>query len=285
MLLLALFDIILLKFWLREIYQLMNIEEHNSRAWNRLVFNKDRFTQPVSSTQVESARTGDWQIFLSPTRPAPRAWFSDLPGKNVLCLAAGGGQQGPILAAAGARVTVYDLSPDQLAQDRLVAHRDHLEINTVLGNMADLSTFRDESFDLIVNPVSNLFVENVWPSWLEAYRVLRPGGELLAGFMNPVFYIFDRRLMDDQGMLQIRHSIPYSDLTALSREELDELVNENWPLEFGHTLEDQIGAQISVGFSITGFYEDRDPRCILSDYTPIYIVTRSIKPKLNQPRP
>jgi SAM-dependent methyltransferase len=176
----------------------MNTEEHNSRAWNQLVCNMDSFTLPVSSAQIESARQGDWQIFLSPTRPVPRAWFVDLPGKHVLCLAAGGGQQAPILAAAGANVTVFDLSPGQLAQDRFVADRDHLEINTVLGNMADLSTFQDECFDLIVNPVSNLFVENVWPVWLEAYRVLRPGGELLAGFMNPVFYLFDRRSMDDR---------------------------------------------------------------------------------------
>jgi len=31
------------------------------------------------------------------------------------CLASGGGQQGPVLAAAGAHVTVFDNSPRQLA--------------------------------------------------------------------------------------------------------------------------------------------------------------------------
>jgi SAM-dependent methyltransferase len=258
----------------------MDIEGHNRLAWDRHVQQGDRFTLPVTSAQIDAARRGDWQIFLSPTRPAPRDWFTALPGKDVLCLAAGGGQQAPILAAAGANVTVLDLSPRQLAQDRLVAQRDHLDINTILGSMTDLSSFRDACFDLIVNPVSNLFVENVWPVWVEAFRVLRPGGALLTGFMNPVFYIFDRRLMDDRGILQVRHSIPYSDLIALTPAELAELIEHKWPLEFGHSLEDQIGAQISAGFRITGFYEDRDPRCALSNHIPVYIVTRSTKPDL-----
>jgi hypothetical protein len=54
-----------------------------------------------------------------------------LAGIEVLCLASGGGQQGPILAAAGAKVTVFDNSANQLVQDRLVADRDGLTIETV----------------------------------------------------------------------------------------------------------------------------------------------------------
>ena len=109
----------------------------------------------------------------------------------MLCLASGGGQQGPILAAAGANVTVFDNSPNQLAQDRLVADREGLTIETVLGDMADLSAFPDARFDLIFHPVSNVFAPDVRPVWKEAFRVLRPGGSLLAGFMNPVQYLFD----------------------------------------------------------------------------------------------
>ena len=92
-----------------------------------------------------------------------------------MCLASGGGQQGPILAAAGADVTVFDNSPRQLEQDRYVADRDGLHLQTVEGDMRDLSCFPDESFDLIVHPVSNVFVPDVKPVWREAYRVLKPG--------------------------------------------------------------------------------------------------------------
>ena len=256
----------------------MSLEEkHNQRAWDKLVIQGYQFTIPVGPDIIASARAGDWQIFLSPSRPAPRDWFGVLNGKDILCLAAGGGQQAPILAAAGAHVTVLDISPNQLEQDRFVANREGLEILTVLGSMADLNMFPDQSFDLVVNPVSNLFISNVWPLWVECCRVLRPGGSLLAGFMNPAFYIFDRLLMDDEDKLVVRHSIPYSDLDSLNQEQIQEMHDKGWPLEFGHSLEDQVGAQISAGFIIAGFYEDRDPRVILSDYLPIYIITRSIK--------
>ena len=77
------------------------------------------------------------------------------------------------MAAAGATVTVFDNSPKQLAQDRFVAERDELAIETIEGDMRDLTVFADGSFELIVHPVSNLFIPNVRPVWREAYRVLR----------------------------------------------------------------------------------------------------------------
>lgn len=154
----------------------MDACEYNRLAWDRNVEQGNRWTIPVNAEKIASARAGFWEILLTPCKPVPKEWFPDLHGQEVLCLASGGGQQGPILAAGGGRVTVLDNSPKQLEQDRIVAHREHLEIQTVLGDMADLSFFLDESFDLIVHPVSNVFVSEVRPVWQEAYRVLRPGG-------------------------------------------------------------------------------------------------------------
>ena len=88
----------------------MNVYEFNQAAWNRQVDEGDRWTLPVSSEQVARARAGDWEIVLTPSRPVPQEWFPPLDKCDVLCLASGGGQQGPILAAAGARVTVFDAS-------------------------------------------------------------------------------------------------------------------------------------------------------------------------------
>ncbi|MFD0514681.1 class I SAM-dependent methyltransferase [Streptomyces aureus] len=97
----------------------------------------------MSTEDVERARMGDWSIVLIGREPVDRSWLpTDLTGKHVLCLASGGGQQGPILAAAGARVTVFDNSPRQLGQDQMVAARDGLELRTVLGDMQGLIKFR-----------------------------------------------------------------------------------------------------------------------------------------------
>ena len=159
----------------------MDIEEHNRSAWDQAVENENRWTVPVSSNDVHRARCGDWRVVLTPTRPVPPAWFGEIVGREVLCLASAGGQQAPILAAAGAHVTVLDNSPRQLERDQEVALRDGLVMNLELGSMCDLSRFADASFDLVFHPVANLFVADVRPVWHEVYRVLRPGGTLLAG--------------------------------------------------------------------------------------------------------
>jgi SAM-dependent methyltransferase len=257
---------------------MMEIVDYNQRAWNEAVKRKSEWTVPVGPEVITAARRGEWQIVLTPTKPVPRTWFPlDLSGVRLLCLASGGGQQGPILAAAGATVTVFDNSPRQLAQDRKVAQREGLTIITEQGDMADLTRFADGSFDLIVHPVSNVFVPAVRPVWNEASRVLRSGGEMLAGFCNPAMFIFDDQL-SDEGILQVRHKLPYSDLTHLTAEERQRYIDDLQPLEFSHTLDDQIGGQLDAGFVLTGFYEDSWPGQALSEYMPHYIATRARKP-------
>jgi SAM-dependent methyltransferase len=257
----------------------VDIQGYNRIAWDKQVVQGNRWTIPVGDDVIAAARQGDWKILLTPTKPVPRAWFPDLQGIDVLCLASGGGQQGPTLAAAGARVTVLDNSPRQLAQDRLVAERHALPVVTVQDDMADLCAFSDKSFDLIVHPVSNTFVPDVRPVWKEAFRVLREGGGLLAGFTNPAVYLFDYDLADRTGILQVKYALPYSDLTSLSPEERQRYIESEDPLEFSHTLEDQIGGQLDAGFLLTDLFEDYDDKDDpLSKYMPAFIATRALKP-------
>jgi SAM-dependent methyltransferase len=255
----------------------MDTREYNRAAWDREVGRGNEWTRAVGPEVIAAAREGRWEVLLTETRPVPREWFSDLHGLDVLCLASGGGQQAPVLAAAGAIVTALDNSPKQLEQDRAVAEREGLALTTIEGDMADLSDFEDESFDLIFHPCSNLFVPDVRPVWSEAFRVLRPGGTLLAGFVNPVIYLFDHRLAE-RGVLQVSHALPYSDLDSLSKEDCRRLIETSAPLEFGHTLEDQLGGQTRAGFVITGLYEDRHRTLLAAQYTPTYLATRAVKP-------
>ena len=153
---------------------------HNRAAWDRAVDNDNEWTRPVGPDVIARARAGDWSVVLIGHQPVPRDWFpAELAGAAVLCLASDGGQQGPVLAAAGAAVTVLDNSPRQLGRDAEVAARDGLAIRTVLGDMRDLSVFADASFDVVLHPVSNVFCPDVAPVWRKSFRVLRPGSVLL----------------------------------------------------------------------------------------------------------
>lgn len=255
----------------------MDVRDYNRSAWNKEVERGNEWTQAVGPEVIAAARQGKWEVLLTETKGVPREWFPDLNGLDVLCLASGGGQQGPILAAVGARVTVFDNSPKQLEQDQLVAEREGLNLSTVEGDMIDLSDFADESFDLIFHPCSNLFIPEVTAVWKEAFRVLRRGGVLLAGFVNPVIYLFDDRLTERAELL-VKHRLPYSDLNSLTEEERRELIGRNEPLEFGHTLANQLGGQTDAGFAITAFYEDSHRTLPIAKYTSTYIATRAIKP-------
>lgn len=255
----------------------MDIRSYNREAWNREVEGGlNRWSRPVDAETIAKARQGEIAILLTENIPVPRRWFPPLQGADVLCLASGGGQQGPVLAAAGANVTVFDNSPAQLQQDQLVAEREALPLRTVEGDAANLSTFADESFDLVFNPVSTVFMPDVRIVWRECARVLRPGGILMTGFMNPVHYIFDL-YRADEGLLEVAHAIPYSDLTSLPEEHLDELKAKGLPLEFGHSLTDLIGGQLDAGLVLTDMYEDAMLDSPLHNFHPNYMATRAVK--------
>src|SRR5919107_5145861 len=102
----------------------MVVRDYNREAWDREVERGNEWTVPVGPDVIEAVRQGRWEILLTETKPVPKDWFPDLQGADVLCLASGGGQQAPVLAAAGANVTVLDNSPKQLAQYRLAPERE-----------------------------------------------------------------------------------------------------------------------------------------------------------------
>jgi len=221
----------------------LDILKLNRKAWDKLVDNENEWTKPVSSEKIKRAKNGDWQILLTPTKAVPFDWYPNLKGAEVLCLASGGGQQGPIFAAAGANVTVFDNSPRQLEQDDFVANRDGFIIKTIQGDMRDLSCFENNVFDFIVNPASNHCIDNVNIVWNEAYRVLKKGGTMISGFSNPILSLIDWPLADEDSILQIKYKLPYSDIEQLDEDELKKLIDNCEPIEYGHTLEDQIGGK------------------------------------------
>ena len=74
--------------------------EHNRAAWD------DRARKRMAHTET----AGDAQFTDPWTFIDDCGWLGrNVAGKNVLCLAAGGGWHGPLFASVGARVTVVDI--------------------------------------------------------------------------------------------------------------------------------------------------------------------------------
>jgi SAM-dependent methyltransferase len=258
----------------------VNILERNRHAWNRESRAGGPWSTPVDSDTIARARVGEWQVILTPTRPVPRHWFGAIQDTDVLCLASGGGQQVPVLAAAGAKVVSFDLSDEQLAKDRLVAEREGLTIRIERGDMADLSIFADASVDLIFHPASNVFAPDVRVVWKECFRVLRVGGALLAGIMHPSLFLFDQTEAERTGVLTVKYKLPFSTPASLEGEEKQRWLDSGEMAEFSHSLDAQIGGQLAAGFVLTGLFEDTwsDEATLLNRFSPVAFATWAVKP-------
>jgi SAM-dependent methyltransferase len=236
----------------------MNVHDHNRDAWNaESDSGTSEWCQPVDAATIAAARAGDWSVILTPNKSVPRDWFGNISGARVLCLASAGGQQAPILAAAGAEVTSVDLSPAQLAKDAEVAAREQLSLTTIEADMTDFAGAVDRGYDLIFHATSNVFASRLAPVWRDCAAVLKPGGRLLSGFMNPDFFLFDHDEVDAGGPLTVRHKLPFQAARDLPADLREARIKNREALEYSHSLQDQIGGQIDAGFVIEGFYEDR----------------------------
>lgn len=227
--------------------------------------------RPISHEVFERARSGDWSVLLTPTIPVPKEWFCAFKGAKILGLASGGGQQMPIFTALGARCTVLDYSKSQLQSEEMVAAREGYSIKAVHADMTLPLPFVDGEFDLIFHPVSNCYVEDVYPVWRECFRVLKPGGVLLAGLDNGLNHAYD----EDEGELCYR--LPFNPLKdeSLYRES----IQKNWGVQFSHTIEEQVGGQLKAGFLLTDIYQDTNGYGKLDAFNvPTFFATRAIKP-------
>ena len=253
-----------------------NLLEHNRAAWNEEVKKGNQWTIPATKEDIDKAKNGDFQIVLTPFKPVPEDWLGDINGKSILCLASGGGQQGPILAAAGAKVTVFDNSDQQLKRDSVAAEEYDLDIETIQGNMQNLSCFADQTFDLIIHPVSNCFIDDILPVWKESFRVLKRNGKILSGFCNPILYMIDWEKADKANRYELVNAIPYSDLESLTQKVKKKYLEDNTVFEFGHSLSAQIQGQLDAGFVLTGFYEDKGGDH-LDKFTDTFVATNALK--------
>ncbi len=248
----------------------MRYQDINAQTIDGWVAEGWEWGTPISHETYERAKRGDWQILLTPTIPVPRSWWPELKGANVLGLASGGGQQMPILTAAGARCTVLDYSPAQLESERLVAEREGYEIEIVRADMTQRLPFADARFDMVVNPMSLCYVRETDPIWREIARVLRPGGVLLTGLDSGFNYVVD------QEEKRIVRGLPFDPIA--DSELMAELELEDAGVQFSHTVGELLGGILHAGLTIDDVYDDVNGEGRLSELNiPTMLAVRAHK--------
>ncbi len=182
-----------------------------------------------------------------------RGWLpASVAGLNVLCLAAGGGWQSILYAAAGANVTVVDLSPQMLALDHREASHRGYSLRLLETSMDDLHELADESFDIVHHPVSTCYVPKLAPVFAEVNRVLKPNGIYISQHKQPTSLQVTHR--DSRNRYII--GIEYYREGPLPKVE-DQSYREPGATEFLHRTEEILGGICKAGMVIEAFSEPK----------------------------
>jgi len=221
-----------------------HIHEHNRRAWDERVKRSDWHT--------ETAREND---FVDPLAAVDDCgWLGgNVSGKRVLCLAAGGGKHGALFAAAGAIVTVVDLSPRMLELDRQLASQRGLNVQTVEASMDNLSMFAAATFDVVIQPVSTCYVPDLLAVYREVARVTTAGGLYISQHKQPAS-LQAEVVPAGRGYVL---SEPYYRSGPLPPVIEGCLHRESGTMEFLHRWEELIGGLCRAGFVVEDLLEPR----------------------------
>lgn len=216
-------------------------KKQNERAWDALARRQAALAKPASDEEFQSPlRTVD-----------PLGWLGEsIAGLTVLCLAAGGGRQSALYAAAGAKVTVVDISSEMLRLDRQVATERGFSIRAIQASMDALPMLVAGEFDLVIHPVSTCYVADIGPVFREVARVTRAGGLYVSQHKSPISLQTDIR--PDGEHYRLRE--PYYRDGPLPPAEPCRL-RETGTLEFLHRWEEIVGGICRAGFAIEDLIE------------------------------
>ncbi len=171
----------------------------------------------------------------------PAHILKGVANKDVLCLAAGGGQQSAVFGLLGANVTVIDFTQGQLDGDITAAKHYGYSVRTLRLNMRDLSTIEDTSFDFVYQGPSMSWVPSVREIYKGVSRIIRPRGWYRVDFGNPASHFLEW----DGEYYRITH--PYSERVYRY---------SDGAYDFRHYLGDIFNGLLENGFRIA-YVEER----------------------------
>ncbi len=229
------------------------LARYNKERWEELARANVAYSRPWLALDAPGARA-----LLD-----PYGVMGEVAGKDVLCLASGGGQQSAAFGLLGANVTVFDLSETQLERDRQAAAHHRLHFRIEQGDMRDLSRFAPASFDVVWHAYSINFVPDAQVVFDQVTRVLRPGGRYRLDFANPFVIGLDETHWTGVGyplglLYEDGAEILWTDPDWTVEDEDGMVWQVRGPREFRHSLSTVVNGLIGRGFVILGIWEEGD---------------------------
>jgi len=226
------------------------ISKINRERWNDLAQANVEYSRPFLEFTVENAAEHVYRHGI----------LKDVAGKQVLCLASGGGQDSVAFGILGAHVTVLDLSDVQLERDRQAADHHGLQTKLVQGDMRDLTILPDNQFDIVWQIYSINFVPSLDPVFSGVRRVLKPGGIYFLQFANPFAISIDEEKWDGKAYPLDSPYLEGEDMSSRfpnwDVEQPDGTrLNCASPHEFRHTLGKVLNCMAGNGFILLGLWE------------------------------
>jgi len=220
----------------------MDLSEQNRAAWDRMAKIGHPLAKPATDEDLSNPLKCVDEI----------GWLgATIAGQQVLCLAAGGGRHSALYSAAGASVTVVDISPGMLELDRQVARERQFQVRLIEGTMTSLPMLKDREFDLVVHPVSTCYTDDLWSTYCEIARVLRPGGLYISQHKQPMN--LQASLEPTSGRYVIE--LPVQGNLSATPPASPSRLRETGTRELIHSLQSLLGGMCRAGFSIEDLTE------------------------------
>jgi ubiquinone/menaquinone biosynthesis C-methylase UbiE len=186
----------------------------------------------ASKEWIESIKMN--QVRTNILIPETLRMLGDIKGKKILDLGCGEGGYSRLYASKGAMVTGVDYSENLIHEANNQNQNNKIEY--YVRDACFLEGIEDKNFDFVVSAMCLIAVENLEAAVNEAYRVLKPGGELIISILHPCF-----------GFKEYFNEGAYQ-----------EILTEHFgkPITFWHkTLSNTINCFLNVGFNLRLLHE------------------------------
>ena len=205
----------------------------------------------VAAGERSWAGEPSWGIWGIPEREL-QLLPEDMSGTRAIELGCGTGYVSSWLARRGASVVGIDNSARQLATAQRLADEHGVELELVHGNAEQLS-YPDESFDFAISE----YGAAIWADpyrWIpEAWRVLRPGGQLVFLGNHPLVMLTQDFNSDAPANRTLQN--PYFGMHRIEWTEPDGTAGT----EFNLPTSEWMRLFFEVGFDVLAYHELRSP--------------------------